>query len=451
MGDARAYAMPVPDEIDATELPVSGAIPPALCGRYVRNGPNALPGADLSEPHHFFSGPGMLHGVRLRNGRALWYRNRWVRTQRFLDERAGRPLRTDLRSVSANTHIIEHAGRLLALVESGLPHEVTLDLNTVGPCDFGGRLTTAMTAHPRLDPRSGELHFFGYGTTAPYVTYHRLSARGELTASIGIEVPAPTMMHDFAITDRHIVWLDLPVTYAPELRGRGMPFRWNATYGARIGVMPREGRTTVRWFDIDPCYVFHLGNARDDGDRVVIDGCRYGEATFPREWRRFSGEESARPLQLPLDPGRAEAARLHRWILDLTTGRAREERLDDCNVEFPTLRGDYVGQHNRYLYAVAETPDGIAKYDLVSGVRTMYELPDCAVGEAVFVPAPDADAEDAGWLLSIVTDRDGRSSRLLVLDASDLAAPPVARVHLPRRVPTGFHGSWIPDTADPVR
>ncbi|MGA8117195.1 MAG: carotenoid oxygenase family protein, partial [Actinocatenispora sp.] len=277
---------PVPDEIDALDLTVTGTLPTELTGRYFRNGPNPLPG---QVSNHWFTGQGMVHGVRLRAGRAEWYRNRWVRTSRMRGAPPYGPDGPDLAAVNANTSVIRHADRIFALVESGLPHELTGTLDTVGPCDFGGRLHTAMTAHPKQDPVTGELHFFGYGARPPYLTYHRLSAAGELVASMPVEVPGPTMMHDFAITDRHVVWLDLPVVFDLSLLGRGMPYRWDDRYGARLGVMPLPGgepsggaaSLATRWFEVDPGYVFHVGNAETGPDgRVTLDAVRYGPAEF---------------------------------------------------------------------------------------------------------------------------------------------------------------------------
>ena len=152
---------PVPDEIDAVDLPVEGVLPPELTGRYLRNGPNPLPGESSA---HWFTGHGMVHGIRLREGRAEWYRNRWVRTKALAGQSMFGPHGIDRSVGVANTHVVAHAGRIMALVESSFPHVLTPELGTVGPCDFGGRLTTAMTAHPKTDPATGELHFFGYGS-----------------------------------------------------------------------------------------------------------------------------------------------------------------------------------------------------------------------------------------------------------------------------------------------
>ncbi|GII80712.1 carotenoid cleavage dioxygenase [Sphaerisporangium rufum] len=421
---------PVPDEIDATALAVTGELPAALTGRYFRNGPNPKPGDD---PGHWFAGAGMIHGVRLRDGRAEWYRNRWVRTRAFTEDarHVDEHGTVDRTAVPANTHVIRHAGTIFALVENGFPYQMTPELDTVGSCDFGGRLTTAMTAHPKEDPATGELHFFGYGFTAPYLTYHRLSAAGELVESRPIDVPGPTMVHDFAVTENHVIWLDLPVVFDMDLVGQGMPYRWDDSYGARLGVMDRAGRVT--WFDVDPCYVFHTGNAWEDpAGRIVLDAVRYSPEAFTGIWTRIAG--AADPVT------RTGGAVLHRWILDPASGAVKEEQLDDRTVEFPTLDDRRLGRAGRYLYTVGRSE--LVKYDTVTGAAHVREL-GARPGEAVFVPAPGARGEDEGWLLSIVTHQD--AAELLVLDAGGLDT--VASVHLPRRVPAGFHGSWLPDPA----
>lgn len=444
------HLAPVPDEIDAFDLPVTGALPPELTGRYFRNGPNPLPGEDRG---HWFSGHGMIHGVRIAGGRARWYRNRWVRTRLLDRARQGHPGRRsmarDLAVNPANTHVIEHAGRLLALCEGGVPYALTPELDTAGPCDFAGRLTTAMTAHPKQDPVTGRLHFFGYGVVPPYLTYHRLAADGSLEHSSTVDVPGPTMMHDFAVTERHVVWLDLPVTFHRELAGKGMPFQWDDGYGARLGVMGHDGGP-VRWFDVEPCYVFHVGNAREDAaGQIVLDVVRYDRDAWDAVWPQLGGDTPSGPGTGPAAlAASAGVSRLYRWTLDPDTGTVREEPLDDREVEFPTVHDGHVGRDNRYLYAVSEQPSSaaIVKYDVAAGTASAHGLgAERVAGEAVFVPATGARREDDGWLLSIVTDRDGTASDLLVLDASDLSGPPVAAVHLPRGVPAGFHGSWIAD------
>jgi carotenoid cleavage dioxygenase-like enzyme len=426
---------PVGEEMTVDDLPVEGAIPPELSGRYLRNGPNPKEG----DPGHWFFGDGMIHGVELRDGKANWYRNRWVRTRTFLD---GAPVFTpdgdiDHTTGVANTHVIGHAGRIFALVESSFPTELTKELETVGPCDFGGQLTTAMTAHPKICPRTGELHFFGYGFVTPFLTYHCLDVTGTLLRSEPIEVSSPTMMHDFAITDRHVIFMDLPVCFDLEgALGGKMPFHWNDDYGARLGIMPRDGTSAdVRWVEIEPCYVFHPLNAYDDdAGRIVVEVARY-DSSF---WRESAGSFGP--------------ARLHRWTVDLGTGTVSEQPLDDCAIEFPRMDERRLGRRHRYGYAtfnqrgVSEEMVGLVKYDNATGRKDIHDFGRGRVpGEGVFIPATERAGEDEGWVLAYVYDPARDDSELVVLDAASFSGPPVARIRLPQRVPYGFHGSWIAD------
>ena len=425
---------PVLEEVTAHDLPLVGTVPAGLRGRYLRNGPNPKTG---QSPHWFF-GDGMLHGVALRGGRAVWYRNRFVRTRAFLEDAQmiGPDGSRDLTVGRANTHVIAHAGRILALVETSLPTEVTKDLETVGCFDFDGRLTTGMTAHPKLCPRTGELHFFGYSFMPPFLTYHRADAVGRLVQSEAIEVPGPTMVHDFAITERHVVFMDLPVVFDLELAMAGaMPYRWSDEYGARLGLMQRgEASTAVRWFEIEPCYVFHALNAYDDErGGVVMDVARY-----PELWRSgFSGPPAS----------------LHRWRIDIAGGRVSEQALDDRAIEFPRFDERRVGGLYRYGYAV-HTPRGanhalgtsLIKYDLRDDVSATHDFgPGRVPAEPLFVPASPSATEVEGWLLTYVYDAARDGSDLVILDAADFTGKPVCTISLPQRVPFGFHGTWLPE------
>jgi len=428
---------PVTAEVTAEELPVRGALPPELSGLYLRNGPNPRDAAS----EHWFFGDGMLHGIDISRGKARWYRNRWVRTRSFLEgAQVFSPTGdVDRTAGPANTHVIGHAGKIFALVESSYPVEVTRELDTVGPCDFDGKLRTGMTAHPKTCPRTGELHFFGYGFMPPYLVYHVLDASGRLVKSEEITVGGPTMIHDFAITDRHVTFLDLPVCFDLEKAMQGtMPYRWSDDYPARVGVMPRAGGDAdVRWFEVEPCYVFHPMNAYDDEHegtcRVVVDTARYESL-----WRDTTN--------------RFEPAKLHRWVFDLDAGTVRETPLDDRTIEFPRVDERRTGARHRYGYAVANPGGGInqpatelVKYDLETGRSEAHEFgPGRVPSEGVFAPASIGSGEDEGWVMTYVYDQRENASDFVVLDAARLSAPPVATVRLPQRVPYGFHGSWIP-------
>jgi carotenoid cleavage dioxygenase-like enzyme len=423
---------PVLDEITVTELPVSGAIPPALTGWYLRNGPNPREAASA----HWFLGDGMVHGVRIEGGRAVSYRNRWVRTKAFTGDTEHRDRLT---GGPANTHIVRHAGRTLALVESSYPYEMTCqtgrELETVGVYDFGGRLRTPMTAHPKICPTTGELHFFGYGgLEPPFLTYHRADADGELTVTRPVDVPAHTMMHDFHLTAGHVVFMDLPVVFdkAKALSGApGMPYAWTPDYGARLGVLRRDDpHGAVRWFEIEPCFVYHALNAheQDGGRLLVLHVIRYDSLG---DGAHLTGHGA-----------------LCRWTIDLAAGTVREDVLDDRLAEFPRIDDRLAGLDARYGYAVTgngSDSGAIHRYDLHADAATSHLLgPGRTPGEAVFVPADDAPGGD-GWLMAFVYDAVADRSDLIILDAGDLAAPPVAAIHLPRRVPAGFHGNWLPD------
>ena len=437
-------------EGEAHDMPVQGELPRELEGTFFRNGPN--PQFAPRGRYHWFDGDGMIHAVSLRRGRAS-YRNRWVRTQRFqLERAAGEALFGGLADMAAsdprilgvspnaaNTHVVWHAGRLLALWEGGPPHELDpRSLETIGPFDFGGRLQGPMTAHPKLDPESGEMVFFGYSALPPFLRLHVASADGELVRSEEIEVPTPTMMHDFCVTREHVIFLVCPAVFRLENLAEGRPpIAWEPELGTKIGVLPRRGGSRdVRWLETDPCYVFHPMNSYTDGDRIVADVCRYPRLPLfgkPRE-----DEE-------PLD------ARLTRWTLDLAGGGVKEERLDDAASEFPRLDERRAGLRYRHGYAAARLGeregiagfDAVAHYDHERGRRRVHVFgPDDRVGEPVFVPRGPGSSEGEGFLLCFVYRGEERRSDLVVLDAENVESAPLATVQLPHRVPFGFHGSW---------
>jgi carotenoid cleavage dioxygenase len=438
----------------ADDLEVIGTIPRELNGTFYRNGPN--PAYEPRGRYHWFDGDGMIHAITLRDGRAA-YRNRWVQSDGLKEERAaGEALYPGLLEISpseapkfkvtANTNIVQHAGRLLALVEAALPTEMRpCTLETVGLFDFGGKLFGPMTAHPKLDPETGEMLFFGYSPFPPYLQYHVADRSGALVRSEVIDIAWPSMMHDFAITRDHVIFMLCPIVFSIEnLQKGGTLFTWEPERGTRLGVMPRSGgNADVRWFDTDPCYVFHPMNAYDDGDAIVLDVSRYSSL-------RFMEPDAARDPAMTEDQG----ARLHRWCIDRRGGGIRSTPLDDITGEFPRVDERLVGRKHRFGYLAASTPEDITrrepvwssikKYDLERGTSTTRAFGAAnGAGEPLFVPRHDKADEDDGYVLVLVYDHARNASEFYVLDARDIAGEPVARIRIPNRIPYGFHGNWV--------
>lgn len=426
-------------------LSVTGIIPPDLEGHLLRNGPNPAVVPVDDTDYHWFSGDGMIHDISLAGSQAIGYRNRWVRTRKLAAEIGTDPPNGPPEPIDgpANTHVIRHAGTTMALVESGFPHALSADLGRARVHDFDSALSSPMTAHPKVDPTTGELVFFGYDVFGPpFLRYHTVDPTGTLTRSEDIQIPRAAMIHDFGVTSSRVVFMDLPVVFDLDLAaaGRSLPFRWLPEAGSRIGVMPRHGGDAdIRWIGIDPVYVFHVLNAFDDGDAVVMDVVRYDSAfdTAPGET-----VASDKPV-------------LARWTVDPVANRVTEVRLDDNRVEFPRMDDEMAGRRHRYGYCTLldSRPDtvdqtGLIKYDLQRDETARYEPGENrAAGEPVFVRALDGHGEDEGWVLCVVYDRTRDASDLVILDATSFAGPPVATVHLPARVPFGLHGSWVPSTS----
>jgi carotenoid cleavage dioxygenase len=434
---------PVQKEITATQLMVLGELPKELNGRYLRNGPNPFSEVDPKK-YHWFIGDGMVHGVRLSEGKALWYRNRFVRNQRIVEALGEDPACRQFGS-TPNTHVIGHACRTWAIMESGAPPvALSYHLDTLGADPFFGTLPDgSYTGHPKVDPNTGHLHAMTYHWQKfqDHVRYVHLGQDGRVKKTLDIPLPGKVMMHDMSLTQRYIVIYDLPVTISLELIEQGMhfPYAWNEHHQARVGLLPREGTVDeIIWIEVPPCYVAHAMNAHDDeAGNVVLDLCRY-EAMFVKD------------IYGPL---RDQSATLDRWIINPISGSMSEERIDETPQEFPRCHPALNSKPYRYGYSVEvaamEKSYGfpcILKHDLVTGAKSRHDLgPGRHGGEPYFVPREGATAEDDGYLMTFVYDHARCASELLVLDARDLNATPLAQVMLPVRVPYGFHGSWVAD------
>ena len=456
---------PLSTESEDVKLQVTGELPAGLFGMYIRNGPNPM-----FEPrggYHMFDGDAMLHRVVLGDG-APTYRSRWIRTSALEAEiAAGRslygglgelhlPSRKEVGAAGAiknpaNTNIIEHAGRYLALYEAAPPTEVTAELGTLGLHTFDGEVPGPFTAHPKTDPRTGELHAFSYLSEPPFLQYHQIDSSGGLVRTVDIELTEAVVMHDFVVTEDYVVFVDSPLLMDLEsaLNGGSM-FRWEPAHGTRIGVLA-HGEDEVRWFQTDDAYVNHFWNGWVEDDVLTFSG-----SVLTGEAYSTSSESAMNTVGAQADPGTPT-----RFRVDLQSGTVVQEQLDDLGGDFPRINEQYLGVQNRYRYMVAFSgvPDVIGHFDtvvsyddLTSDRATWFAGRGMVVGEAVFVPDPDGLAENDGWLLAIVSPRnvsadfhksDSLRSELVVIDARDVGAGPIARVHLPERLPFGFHGNYF--------
>ncbi|MCZ8105244.1 MAG: carotenoid oxygenase family protein [Burkholderiaceae bacterium] len=455
----RGYYAPLLLEGDVSRVPIDGAFPRELEGTLYRIGPN--PQFAPRGPYHWFAGDGMVHAFRVADGRVS-YRNRWVRTPKWrLEHEAGEglsgafgnPLWSDPRIVAldstvANTNVITHRGRLLALEEAHPPFALDADtLEPLGEDTFGGRLAGPFTAHPKLDPTTGETIAFGYSTRgrfSPWAQVSTIGADGAVRRTLDVELPFASMVHDFAVTEHWIVLPVFPLTGSMDrTMAGGPPFAWEPELGTRIALIPRRGDAPrIAWIEAPPCYVFHPMNHFEDEDgTIVVDVMRYDVAPlFPRP--------DGRPASEAPSP-----ASLHRWRIDPRAGSLRETRLDDRAGEFPRFderrctrsyrHGWIVSGDEAFVRRGEDATEGLIGYDLMRGTSQRW-IPQRGdrCGEPVFVPRSADAPEGDGWLLATVWRRAENRSDLAVFEAQDLAAGPIGLATLSHRVPAGFHGNW---------
>jgi len=440
---------------------VDGRVPDGLRGTLYRNGPVTYEAG--GQPFgHWFDGDGMLSAVTFANGRA-YYRNRFVRTQAYLDEQAagkvlyrgygtqrpGGALANAFRFPQnrANTSVVFHGGRLLALWEGGLPYALDpRDLATLGPFDFDGRLGARLpfSAHPKVDPKTGELWNFGvsYGRTAVLHLY-RVGAGGGLEARRDLPLPEPVYVHDFALTERHCVFCLGPAVFSPLAFLLGWKsfadaFTWKPSVPTRILLVPRDGEE-ARTITTEPFFQLHFANACEREGQLWVDLARYADFAISEQYR------------LPVRP--KSAARLWRLRIDPQGGGVEGTALAPSQVEFPQWDLRRTGRPYRYVYAVTlqdgrdSFPTGLVRVDLSTGKREAHDFgPTGYPGEPVFVPARENAEEAEGWVVTFVYDAVAHRTRVVVLDARDLAARPLCVLSLRHHVPFGFHGVFTRET-----
>jgi len=434
---------PMAGEETITDLKVTGTIPPELDGRYIRIGPNPVTPPNPAT-YHWFTGTGMVHGVRLRDGKALWYRNRWIRGEE-VSKALGEPLAPGPRATgqfdTPNTNVLGHAGQTWAIVEAGgNPVRIDEELNTIAHDPFGGTLKGSFTAHPHLDHKTGEMHAICYdGQDQTMIRHVVVDRDGKVRREEPIAVQDGPSIHDCMITNNYVVILDLPVTFSMKrlLAGHVFPYQWNPHHKARIGLLPREGKgTDTIWCDVEPCYVFHPCNGFETADgKVILDVCAH-DSMFAESTQ---GPDS-------------NCAAFERWTIDPVARSVARAVIDRQSQEFPRLDERLTGKPYRYAYTVP-FPEGsedfvaqsfLIKHDLETGERQTHDLgAGRAPGEFVFVPKAGGQAEDDGWLMGYVISAATETTDLVILDAANFEGAPQATVQIPHRVPPGFHGNWV--------
>ncbi|MEL6371250.1 MAG: carotenoid oxygenase family protein [Pseudomonadota bacterium] len=444
---------PVSEEVESRDLVVHGEVPRDLNGAYFRNGPN--PRVEPKGMHHWFDGDGMLHGIWFDDGNVR-YANRYIQSQDFKAEAAGQLIRPGIFEQAAvhqerrtvykdtgNTDVVYHGGQLLALwYVSGQP--VAVDphtLQTIKTETFGGKLPNNVSAHSKVDPRTGELVFFDYALYEPKMWFGSVSKDSELTYFQAVDLPGPRLPHDMGLTENYVVLHDLPVVFTEAgIRNR----MWQievADQPTRFGVVPRKGGD-AKWFEFPTCYIYHVINTWEEGDEVVMAACKMVDNGFPPDPKAFGP-------YAPMVSVLALRAQPFLWRMNMKTGEGREEQIDDALSEFPVVNTNLTGRKTRYSYHVVmddhvlQRYSGLRKYDLTSGTYEQYDFPDGVYGsEPAFAPRDDASSEDDGYVATFVTDLNAGTSQAVVLDAKNFTNGPVARIDLPQRVPAGFHGTW---------
>lgn len=458
---------PQTTEWDADDLlAVEGEIPHDLDGVYLRNTENPLHPA--LKTYHPFDGDGMLHVVGFRDGHAF-YRNRFVRTEGFLAENeAGGPLwpglaepvqlarreggwgaRRRMKDASSTDVIVHRGTALTSFYQCGDLYRVDpYTGDTQGKETWNGRFPVdwGVSAHPKVDPKTGELLFFNYSKQDPFMHYGVVDEHNELVHYVDVPLPGPRLPHDMAFTENYVILNDFPLFWDPALLEHDVHLpRFYPDIPSRFAVLPRRGGPTdIRWFEADPTFVLHFVNAYEDGDEIVLDGF-------------FESDPS------PLDTGGTKwdtlfrflaldrlQSRLHRWRFDLATGAVREERLCESISEFGAINPDYAAGSYRYAYAATGKPgwflfDGLIKHDLHTGSHQHYSFGDGVFGsETAMAPRAGGGGEDYGYLVTLTTDMNDDASYCLVFDAADVAAGPVCKLRLPERVSSGTHATWAP-------
>jgi carotenoid cleavage dioxygenase len=432
---------PVFDEVDINNLKVTGEIPPDLEGMYVRNGPNPM--FKPSTYNYPLEGDGMLHAIYFEGGKAR-YRNRWIMTRGLIDEMfEGKPIPELKWRNYANTNIIARGGMLLALYEMGLPYQITPELETIGEWDFKGKIEHAMTAHPRLDPETGELHFFHYSLfNPPYLVYYVADRQGKIIRKSPIDLPTPALIHDMAMTKNYVIFFHCPLVFDMQRAMKcGVPLVWKPEEGTKIILVNRRDlKQKPLFIETESFWAWHFMNAFEADKKITIDFAYYPQIK----------------LESTLDAILSTKSNFQRIVIELETKAIKHQTLDDRTVDLPTFDLRKIGQPYQFGYMPHIDLDlvfqkkipnyfpELIQYNVVKQTTKVHRFSTgCYGGEAVFAPKKNSLSELDGYIMTLVFDENKQTSDLVIIDPANFDREPIAIVHLSVRVPMGFHGNWI--------
>ena len=465
----RGYSAPVRIEGEVHDLEVIGTLPRELNGAYFRNSADPtyppLLGKDI-----FLNGDGMVHSVQFDNGHADLV-TRYVRTTKFeLERKARRALFgayrnpfTDRAEVAgqdnntANTSMLWHHGKLYALKESGRPYELDpATLQTLGERDFNGQLKgKTFTAHPKLDPETGECIAFAYnasGEASAEIDLFTMSPQGEFTRSETFTAPYCSMVHDFLVSRNYIAFVICPMVCDWSRVKKGEPYwHWDNTKKTMVGVIPRrEGVKAIRWFTCPAVAMqTHTFNAWEEGSVLHLDHFVTGSgwlSQFPDIHDPDAKEKPPFGERWSLDLGQAEDS----FSIKRLINHVGEMPVIDPRFAMKRAQHFWFGTFNpAYGPMLPMGPKGppftcLGHFDEAADkLNFFYAGPDSAPEEPCFVPRSTNAAEGDGWLLTMVGRRAENRTDLVILDALHLDRGPVAIVKFPCRVHEGFHGIWV--------
>jgi carotenoid cleavage dioxygenase-like enzyme len=451
-------------EWTATNMVVEGTIPDDLHGVYLRNTENPL--VPAAERYHPFDGDGMIHSIYFSNG-AAEYRNRFIRTEGLLAELdAGGPLwsglaesplvaprqdgwgaRTRMKDASSTDVVVHNGVALTSFYQCGDLYRLDpISLDDNGREAWNGKFPDAgVSAHTKVDEATGELMFFNYQTSYPYMHYGVVSPTGDLVHYTPVPLPGPRLPHDMTFTENYSILNDCPLFWKEDLIERGIyATQFHRDMPTRLGVIPRYGtEKDIKWFECDATYVLHWINAYEDGDEIVVDGYFQfdpspgvaPDATLEQRMFRF--------LDLF-----ALQSRPYRWRLNMKTGTVKEGPLSDTITEFGMINALTAGKNYEWVYSTIPAVgwfgfEGIIKHNVVTGTEENYRLPEGVyASETVFAPRPSPRSEDDGYLITFTMDVINDSSQCVIFDAQNVSDGPVARIQLPERICSGTHATW---------